>query len=164
MLDLFNHQTDGTVLSRFQYTYDSRGRRDTMTTTYGAGDPRTNLAGLWRYDYDDTGQLIGWTAPWGRRVDYTYDALGNRLNVRDNGTNTAYTVNNLNQYTQVGSTTYQYDADGNLTNKVAAEGTTTLRVVVLTTSWLDVSGPSGDLAERLRCAGKPDTRDSRRRH
>ena len=142
MLDLFNHKPDGAVLSRFQYTYDSRGRRDTMTTTYGAGDPRTSLAGLWRYDYDDTGQLIGWTAPWGRRVDYTYDALGNRLNVRDNGTNTAYTVNNLNQYTQVGSTTYQYDADGNLTNKVAPEGATKF-------SWwfdnklLSASGPEG---------------------
>ncbi|MBE0544528.1 MAG: immunoglobulin domain-containing protein [Verrucomicrobia bacterium] len=124
LLDLFNHKPDGFVLSRFQYTYDSRGRRDTMTTTYGAGDPRTDLSGLWRYDYDDVGQLIGWTAPWGRRVDYTYDALGNRLNVRDDGTNTAYTVNNLNQYTQVGSTMYQYDADGNLTDKVAPEGTT----------------------------------------
>jgi RHS repeat-associated protein len=124
LLDLFNHKPDDSVLSRFQYTYDSRGRRDTMTTTYGDGDPRTDLAGLWRYGYDDTSQLIGWTAPWGRRVDYTYDALGNRLSVRDDGTNTVYTVNNLNQYTQVGSTTYQYDADGNLTNKVAPEGTT----------------------------------------
>ena len=125
LLDLFNHKPDGSVLSRFQYTYDSRGRRDTMTTTYGTGDPRISLAGLWRYDYDDTGQLIGWTAPWGRRVDYTYDALGNRLNVRDSGTNTAYTVNNLNQYTHVGSTTYQYDPDGNLTNKVAGAGMAT---------------------------------------
>ena len=95
-----------------------------MTTTYGAGDPRTSLAGLWRYDYDDTGQLIGWTAPWGRHVDYTYDALGNRINVCDDGTNTAYTVNNLNQYIQVGNTMYQYDADGNLTNKVTSEGAT----------------------------------------
>jgi RHS repeat-associated protein len=120
LLDLFNHKPDGSVLSRFQYSYDSRGRRGTMTTTYGAADPRTDLAGLWRYDYDDTGQLIGWTAPWGRRVDYTYDALGNRLNVRDDGTNTAYSVNKLNQYTEVGNTTYQYDADGNLTNEVAA--------------------------------------------
>jgi len=57
-------------------------------------------------------------------VDYTYDGLGNRLLVRDDGTNTLYTVNNLNQYMQVGSTAYQYDADGNLTNKVAPEGTT----------------------------------------
>lgn len=125
LLDLFNQKPDGSVLSRFQYTYDSRGRRDTMTTTYGADDPRTDLAGTWHYDYDDTGQLIGWTAPWGRRVDYTYDPLGNRLNVRDDGIDTPYTVNNLNQYIQVSSTTYQYDADGNLTNKIAPDGTTT---------------------------------------
>ncbi len=124
LLNLFNYQTNGAVLSHFQYSYDNRGCRVTMTTTYGTDDPRTSLAGLWRYDYDDTGQLIGWTAPWGRRVDYSYDGLGNRLLVRDNGTNIAYSVNNLNQYTQVGGTVYQYDADGNMTNKVTAGGTT----------------------------------------
>ena len=142
LLDLFNHQTNGAVLSRFQYTYDNRGRRDTMTTTYGEGDPRTSLAGLWRYDYDDTGQLIGWTAPWGRRVDYKYDGLGNRLLVRDNGTNIAYNVNNLNQYTQVGSTLYHYDADGNLTNKVAPEGTTWF-VWTPDNMMLEADGPNG---------------------
>jgi RHS repeat-associated protein len=125
LLELANLKPDSSFLSRFAYTYDNRGRRDTMTTTYGVGDPRTDLAGSWQYDYDDTGQLIGWTAPNGRRVDYTYDALGNRLNVRDNSVDTAYTVNNLNQYTKVGDTTYQYDADGNLTNKIEAEGMTT---------------------------------------
>lgn len=158
LLDLFNHKPDGSVLSRFQYTYDSRGRRATMTTTYGAGDPRTSLAGLWRYDYDDTGQLIGWTAPWGRRVDYTYDALGNRLNVRDNGTNTAYTVNNLNQYTQVGSTAYQYDADGNLTNKVAPEGATAFswsaenKLNVVTALALDLQNSFDAVGNRVRVA------------
>ncbi len=123
VVDLFNHKTNGAVLSRFQYTYDKLGRRATMTTTYGAGDSRAGIAGVWQYDYDDSGQLVGWTAPGGRRVDYSYDALGNRLNVRDNGTNTTYAVNILNQYTQVGSTTYQYDADGNVTNRVAPPGT-----------------------------------------
>ncbi|MFH0726523.1 MAG: RHS repeat-associated core domain-containing protein [Pseudomonadota bacterium] len=125
VLALSNLKPDGSILSRFAYTYDSRGRRTTMTTTYGEGDPRTDLAGTWTYDYDDTGQLIGWTAPDGRRVDYTYDALGNRVNVSDNGTDTAYLANNLNQYTQAGEERYQYDADGNLISQVTSEGTIT---------------------------------------
>jgi RHS repeat-associated protein len=125
LLELANLKPGGSVLSLFAYTYDSRGRRDTMTTTYGAGDPRATLAGAWVYNYDDTGQLTGWTTPDGRRVDYTYDALGNRQKVRDNGGDTAYAVSKLNQYTTVGDTSYEYDADGNLIKKVAPEGTTT---------------------------------------
>ena len=121
--ELSNLKPDGSILSRFAYTYDSRGRRTTMTTTYGDGDLR--MAGFWTYEYDDIGQLIGWTAPDGHRVEYIYDALGNRFRVFDDGVNTTYMVNNLNQYTQVGSTTYQYDADGNLSIKTAPEGTTT---------------------------------------
>ena len=74
-LDVFNHNADSTTLSRFQYGYDSRGRRKTMTTTYGTGDPRAGIAGMWTYNYDDDGQLIGWTTPNGRTVSYTYDAL-----------------------------------------------------------------------------------------
>jgi RHS repeat-associated protein len=125
LLDLFNQKQDSSVLSRFQYIYDERGRRISMTTSYGESDSRTDLAGRWQYEFDDTSQLIGWTAPWGRRVEYSYDALGNRINVLDDGADTTYTVNSLNQYIQVGSTTYHYDADGNLARKVAVEGQTT---------------------------------------
>ncbi len=124
LLDLFNHKPDGSVLSRFQYTYDNRGRRDSMTTTYGNGDSRTNLAGTWKYDYDDIGQLIGWTAPWGKRVEYNYDALGNRIIVNYNGKVINYSINNLNLYTQVGNNKYQYDSDGNMTKIITIEGDT----------------------------------------
>ena len=99
LTSLANHKPDGSILSRFDYTYDSRGRRTSMTTTYGAGDPR--MAGAWQYDYDDLGQLVGWTAPDGSRVDYEYDPLGNRLVVTENGVSTSYATNNMNQYTLV---------------------------------------------------------------
>lgn len=50
-------------------------------------------------------------------VNYTYDALGNRMIAEDNQTLTNYAVNNLNQYTQVGNDQfYTYDDNGNLTN------------------------------------------------
>ena len=45
---------------------------------------------------------------------YEYDAMGNRVRTIENGVVTDYTTNALNQYTQVGSATYTYDADGNL--------------------------------------------------
>ena len=83
------------------------------------------LEGLWDYKYDDLGQLTAWTAPDGRHVEYDYDALGNRITVTDNGSVTNYSANNMNQYTQVGDTTYQFDADGNLIQKIAPAGMTT---------------------------------------
>lgn len=144
LLDLHNRKPDGSTLSRFQYCYDSRGRRTIMTTSYGPSDPRASIAGLWRYDYDDYGQLIGWTAPDGGRVDHRYDKLGNRTNVMDNGIVTSYEVNNLNQYTRAGSAVLRYDADGNLTNRVTPEEITTftwsaenklLRVVAPMLDW-----------------------------
>src|SRR5262249_37790335 len=104
ILHLVNHAPDGTVNSRFDYTYDSLGRRKTMTT----------LQGTWTYTYDALGQLTGWAAPDGSLATYTYDAVGNRIQIVQSGVTTSYATNNLDQYSSVGGATYSYDADGNL--------------------------------------------------
>jgi len=124
--NLTNYKSDGVILSGFAYIYDSRGRRISMTTTYGDPDDLRNThEGQWLYEYDDLGQLTAWTDPTGRRVEYQYDALGNRITETDNGVVTSYTTNALNQYTQRGDTTYQYDKDGNLIQEISPSGTTT---------------------------------------
>jgi RHS repeat-associated protein len=115
LTSLVNHRPDGGVLSQFEYSYDSRGRRMSMQT----------LEGLWRYEYDDLGQLTAWTAPGGRHVEYEYDALGNRVLVTDDDVVTSYTTNALNQYIDVGNERYEYDADGNMTQKISPVGVTT---------------------------------------
>jgi RHS repeat-associated protein len=115
VLHLVNYQPGGAVLSRFDYTYDASGRRDSMTT----------LDGTFRYGYDPLGQLTSVTYPDGHVVTYAYDAAGNRMQVTDNGVTTDYAANNLNQYTQVGDVTYAFDADGNLIAKTEGGVTTT---------------------------------------
>lgn len=110
LLTLTNATRDGTALSFFNYTYDNRGRRVAMDAHYGR----------WDYAYDDLGQLTcAVLAPTSTDVPsqdltYVYDALGNRVRTIENGVTTEYTVNNMNQYLQVGSTSYAYDADGNV--------------------------------------------------
>ncbi len=123
VLHLVNTLANGTVISRFDYTYDSRGRRTSMDT----------LDGKWNYGYDDLGQLT--RAVFASRtgdipnqdLTYVYDALGNRIRTIENGVTTEYTTNNMNQYTRTmtsdGRTTaYTFDADGNLVSEVASGG------------------------------------------
>jgi RHS repeat-associated protein len=104
---LVNHQSDSTVNSRFDYTYDAAGHRTSETT----------LDGTTSYEYNAIGHLIGTTMSDGHHIAYSYDAAGNRTAVVDDGVTTNYTTNNLNEYTGVGSAIYTYDADGNLTEK-----------------------------------------------
>ena len=121
LLHLVNYASDGSVLSHFDYTYDSRGRRTEMATSYGT----------WTYEYDDIGQLthavLVSTDPSVPSQDlrYVYDGVGNRIYIIENGVRTDYTTNSLNQYTKVGDTTYAFDADGNLLSETSLSGTTT---------------------------------------
>nr|WP_255547371.1 RHS repeat-associated core domain-containing protein [Oxynema sp. CENA135] len=115
VLHVVNLAPDNSVNSRFDYTYDSLGRRTTMTT----------LEGTWQYGYDANSQLTSVQLPDGRTIHYQYDAAGNRIAVTDDGEATAYTTNNLNQYTAVSGATYTYDTDGNLIAKTEAGQTST---------------------------------------
>jgi RHS repeat-associated protein len=107
LISLVNRAPDGTVNSRFDYTYDAQGLRTSETT----------LEGTAFYTYDDAGQLTSAILPGGRTITYAYDALGNRTTVNDSGDTTDYTTNDLNQYTTEGAQRDSYDADGNLTSE-----------------------------------------------
>ena len=72
------------------------------------------------WDYDAANRLIReqWQpAGLGSAVDthYSYDAVGNRLTQVRNGLTTTSTYNTLDQLVSSGTTSYQYDGRGNLT-------------------------------------------------
>jgi len=115
LLSMVNYSPEDAAQSRFNYTYDENGNRTSMTT----------LEGTTEYEYDAIGQLVGVTYPNGDTEEYEYDAAGNRIVTTESGMTTEYTTNNMNQYTQVGDATYTYDADGNMTSKADALGSTT---------------------------------------
>ena len=123
--DLVNLRPDNSLLSHFNYTYDASSRRDSMTVTRDPANPASALDGTYLYGYDPLGQLTSVTYPDGHVVSYEYDAVGNRIEVIDDGVATGYTTNQMNQYDQAGDATYVYDDDGNLTSKTE-NGVTTV--------------------------------------
>ena len=121
VIKLVNLAADGkTVNSEFDYTYNALGLVTTEQTSDGA----------WAYSYDADGQLthavFTSTNPNlpNQDLQYLYDAAGNRTQTIINGVTTAYTANNMNEYTQVGSTAYTYDADANLASAATGGATT----------------------------------------
>jgi RHS repeat-associated protein len=112
---------DGPVNSSFAYGYDALGRMTSVTTA----------AGAWSYAYDLAGQLAhaafapASPATPGQDLVYLYDPAGNRTATVVNGVTTNYVSNSRNEYVTVGSTTYTYDDNGNLTSATGPGGTTT---------------------------------------
>ena len=99
-----HYAPDDSILANFSYTYDPMGRCLT----------ETSIEGVTRFEYDAVGQLIEVDYPDGSFEHFSYDAAGNRTLQSDQTGARSYTVNTLNQYTQVNTEELQYDADGNL--------------------------------------------------
>ena len=120
-MDLVNYAANGTVDSSFVYTYSALEEVTSMAT----------IDGMWTYGYDNDGELV--TASFAstdptiadQSLTYIYNAAGDRTQTIINGVTTDYTSNSVNEYTTVGGTTYEYDADGNLISMTNALGTTT---------------------------------------
>jgi RHS repeat-associated protein len=95
--------SSGASLANFSYAYDKLANQISATTAAG-----TQTVG-----YNSKYEVTGVTRPDSSSISYTLDAAGNRASVAD-GTTTSYTVNSMNQYTDVGGTVHQYDEKGNL--------------------------------------------------
>jgi RHS repeat-associated protein len=94
--------------STYAYTYDLVGNRTGMLV---------NGAEAHNYTYDHIYQLTNADYPqnyFQADTTFTYDDAGNRSQVTS--PSTTYTTNNLNQYTSVGSDSFSYDDNGNLTS------------------------------------------------
>ncbi len=98
---------------KYAYSYDYVGNRLDMTVTDGSG-VRKHL-----YTYDDIYQITAVDYPdslsyLATDTTFNYDAGGNRTSVIDGSGTCNYTSNSLNQYTAAGSTSFGYDASGNM--------------------------------------------------
>jgi len=108
--------TNQAPLTQLSYKYDEVGNRTEVGRVINS-DGGVAVQTQDKYTYDPTHQVTGVEtveAGASSAVQFTYDALGNRIEVDENGTVTHYTSNELNQYTQVGDFAPSYDGNGNL--------------------------------------------------
>lgn len=117
-------ENGGLALATF--TYDNLGRRTSLTRGNGT---------VTSYGYDGASRLTSLTqdltgSAWDQTYGFTYNAAGQILTRSSSNDSYAwrdaanvdrgYAVNGLNQYTSAGSTTFGYDARGNLINSGGA--------------------------------------------
>jgi RHS repeat-associated protein len=107
------------------FSYDSNNRLVSLTRANGVNS---------QYAYDPAGRLLSLTHSGGQGINvplkYVYDAGGNRSSASTVGqpltTQTvASTYDNANRLLTSGSTSYSYDANGNLVSASGSSGSTT---------------------------------------
>jgi RHS repeat-associated protein len=102
----------GQDVSRFRYTYNVLGNRTRMIE----GEDR-----VVNYTYDAANRLVRVTE--GDEVtEYLFDDVGNRVSVIVNGEREDYFTGKDNRLLKAGGETFEYDADGNMTARIAADG------------------------------------------
>ncbi|MCB9940713.1 MAG: hypothetical protein H6823_20945 [Planctomycetaceae bacterium] len=104
LTDLTHRDSANAKLNGFAFTYDASSRITRITDIDGATD----------YSYDSRDQLTGANHADAANPDetYAYDGTGNRTSSQRHGTGYATGVGN--RLTTDGTSTYEYDAEGNL--------------------------------------------------
>jgi RHS repeat-associated protein len=103
------NNSSGTALDAASYGYNAGNQRTNFVNAAG-----TNVS----YTYDPIGQLkAAASSVSSENRGYAYDAAWNLATRTNNGVSTNFGVNGLNELTNMASTTFHFDANGNLTNR-----------------------------------------------
>ena len=113
VLQIDNYDRGDSLISFFHYTYEASGNLASVTT----------LEGTEIYTHDALNRLTSVIYADGSRAEFIYDPMGNRLITVENGLETAYSVNDLDQYEAAGLAIYEYDACGNFVSETKAGDT-----------------------------------------
>jgi RHS repeat-associated protein len=122
LLSVLHRRSDGGVISSYSYQYDNGGRRTRLTLANG---DQVN------YSYDGSDRLTAETRTGGDAYDhrFTYDPVGNPVQLNADGVLTSYTYDPADQLTLestgAATATYAYDGNGNRTSKAIGGNTLT---------------------------------------
>ncbi|MGH2784089.1 MAG: DUF6531 domain-containing protein [Actinomycetota bacterium] len=106
----------------WSYSYDAAGNRIRTVTAIGTASTGDPDDGLIRYSYDQLDRLTGINySDATPDVDYSYDAVGNRIQMQDGDGTQTTEYDELNRATRIergaDAIAYLYDAAGNITRR-----------------------------------------------
>ncbi|MGA5040206.1 RHS repeat-associated core domain-containing protein [Streptomyces capoamus] len=119
--------------ARYEFTYDTELRISTVgdpqgkTWTYrygpsGLTESETDFDGrVTRYAYDAAGRLVARTTPLGRRIAFTFDAVGNVLEKDADGVVTRYTYDDADRLVSAVSPTSSLTLERDAVGRLLAE-------------------------------------------
>ena len=120
LTNISNETAVGAVLSSYVYTLAPDGKRTRVVEADGRQVD---------YVYDAVNRLVRETitdpGPTVTVVDYTYDAVGNRLTRNAGGAATAYTYDGNDRLIADDTSNYTYDDNGNLLTRTSGAAVTT---------------------------------------
>ncbi|MCD8283813.1 MAG: RHS repeat-associated core domain-containing protein, partial [Opitutae bacterium] len=125
LLSCVKNTINSAITSQYDYENDALGRRTVVAKsgTMFDGDDRVAVG------YNNRSEVVSAVAANDNSYSYAYDFdnIGNRNSATESGTTTAYSANELNQYSDVvvegDSFVPEYDADGNMIVVKASSGT-----------------------------------------
>jgi len=117
LVTLLNRRDDNSVIADFSYTYDANGNRLTENL---------QPAGIFSdYGYDGDNRLVSVNSPAAGLNDiFSFDSTGNRASLVRNGAATTYTYDAGDRLQQAGAAVFQYDPNGNQTQRNDFSGET----------------------------------------
>ncbi|MBU4262773.1 MAG: hypothetical protein KKC76_13030 [Proteobacteria bacterium] len=136
IVDLVNRSQDGTEISRYGYTYNSVGYRQTMSAPDGEHS----------YQYDPGGRLVRVDYPDGKHSVYGYDGAGNRVSLTNDEQTVTYSYDADNRLLAAGEVTYSYDNNGNTLSRDEA-GQTATYSYNLKNELVQITSPNGSVTE-----------------
>lgn len=111
LIEVTNSDTQNTLISSYEYILGNNGERIKVVENTGR-----QVEYEYDSEYELTKEKISDTDGTVSTIQYTYDAVGNRLTKSKDGEITNYTYNSTNSLISEGNKSYTYDNNGNLTS------------------------------------------------
>ncbi|MBI5222789.1 hypothetical protein HY990_00040 [Candidatus Micrarchaeota archaeon] len=112
---------DNSLIASYGYEYNSAGKISRVL------EKTTEKSEITKYEWDNRGNLNSLHLPDNSRIQYEYDAIGNRISMKDSKGLTTYQYDSYGRHIKTGNIKYEWDNNGNLTGRI--EGSSRSRII-----------------------------------